>query len=56
MSDSRWCAECREEQPFEVPPCEDGHDDCPDLACAVCGHAVVVGLLLAPDEVLVQAA
>jgi hypothetical protein len=26
---------------FEVPPCEDGHDDCPELICTGCGTAVV---------------
>jgi hypothetical protein len=26
---------------FEIPPCEDGHDDCPELVCTGCGLAVV---------------
>ncbi|HVM26879.1 MAG TPA: hypothetical protein VM433_04310 [Mycobacteriales bacterium] len=40
----RWCAGCRAEQMFELPPCEDGHgDDCPDLACVECGSAIVLG-------------
>ena len=43
----RWCGSCRAEQPFELPPCEDGHGlDCPDLACVGCGAAVVVGVVL----------
>jgi hypothetical protein len=47
----RWCAECRAEQLFEVPPCADGHgSDCPDLACTGCGSAVVVGTVLAVVE------
>ena len=51
----RWCAPCEGEQVFEVPPCEDGHgQDCLDLACVECGHAIVVGVLLAGDEVLVE--
>ena len=51
----RWCVACRDEMVFEVPPCEDGHgEDCLDLACAECGHAIVVGVLLADDEVLVH--
>jgi hypothetical protein len=25
-----------------VPPCEDGHDDCPELVCTGCGGAVVL--------------
>ena len=45
--DVRWCAECADERPFEVPPCEDGHGlDCLDLACVDCGHAIVVGVLV----------
>lgn len=53
----RWCAACRTESAFQMPPCDDGHGaDCPDLACVVCGHAVVIGVLLVDDVVLVQAA
>ena len=53
--DVRWCAECSDERPFEVPPCEDGHgEDCLDLSCAECGHAIVVGVLLADHEVLLE--
>ena len=45
MHATRWCAGCRDERVFEVPPCEDGHGlDCLDLACVECGHAVVVGI------------
>ena len=41
----RWCADCRAEQLFEVPPCSDGHDaGCPDLACTTCGAAAVLGI------------
>ncbi len=53
----RWCAPCGSEQPFEVPPCEDGHgEDCLDLACMECGHALVVGVQLPgrPAEVLLD--
>lgn len=51
----RWCVECAAEQSFEVPPCEDGHgEDCLDLACSACGHAIVVGVLVADDEVLLE--
>ena len=43
--DLRWCSECKDERPFEVPPCEDGHGlDCLDLACVDCGAAVVTGI------------
>ena len=51
----RWCSPCGSEQLFEVPPCEDGHgEDCLDLACAQCGAAVVVGVLLASAPVLAE--
>jgi hypothetical protein len=55
----RWCGDCGDERVFEVPPCEDGHGpDCLDLACVDCGAAVVVGVLMADDAVVltVQAA
>ena len=54
----RWCSPCGGEQLFEVPPCEDGHgEDCLDLSCVECGHAVVVGLYEAGDVLIeVQAA
>lgn len=51
----RWCADCGDERRFEVPPCDDGHgEDCLDLACVECGHAIVVGVLVADGEVLVE--
>ena len=53
--DVRWCAGCEGESAFEVPPCEDGHGgDCIDLACVECGHALVLGLLMSDDVVLVE--
>jgi len=49
--DLRWCPECADERPFEVPPCEDGHGaDCLDLACLDCGFAVVVGVLVTDED------
>ena len=36
------CATCDSEMIFEVPPCEDGHDDCPELVCTRCGAAEVL--------------
>ena len=51
----RWCSPCGDETFFELPPCEDGHgEDCLDLACAECGSAVTVGLLLTPSEVIIE--
>jgi len=36
------CAVCDGDMLFEAPPCEDGHDDCPELVCTRCGVAEVV--------------
>jgi hypothetical protein len=36
------CAICNGDMLFEVPPCADGHDDCPELVCTRCGMAEVV--------------
>jgi hypothetical protein len=36
------CVICDGDMLFEVPPCEDGHDDCPELVCTRCGAAEVV--------------
>jgi hypothetical protein len=42
----RPCPSCGEERAFETPPCADGHgQDCAELACAVCGAALVAGPL-----------
>ena len=55
--DLRWCAECADERPFEVPPCEEGHGaDCLDLACVDCGAAIVVGVLVTDEVVVVELA
>jgi hypothetical protein len=55
--DVRWCAECRDERPFETPPCEDGHGlDCVDLACVDCGFAIVVGVLVDERVVVLELA
>lgn len=51
-TEMRFCPECADERPFEVPPCEDGHGaDCLDLACDDCGFAIVVGVLVVDDSV-----
>ena len=36
------CAICNGDMTFEVPPCPDGHDACPELVCTRCGAAEVV--------------
>lgn len=38
------CPECRDESPFEQPPCEDEHGgDCPEWFCVSCGFAMFAG-------------
>jgi hypothetical protein len=37
-----YCPSCGHDAPVETPPCVDGHDDCPDRACLMCGAAIVV--------------
>jgi hypothetical protein len=36
------CVICNGDMLFEVPPCVDGHDDCPELVCTRCGAAEVL--------------
>jgi hypothetical protein len=36
------CATCHGEMVFEVPPCQDGHVECPELVCERCGAAEVL--------------
>ena len=36
------CPICDGEMLFEVPPCRDGHEDCPELVCTGCGAAEVL--------------
>ncbi|MEU8818064.1 hypothetical protein [Actinoplanes sp. NPDC048796] len=36
------CVICDGDMMFEVPPCSDGHDDCPEMVCTRCGAAEVV--------------
>lgn len=40
------CASCAAERLFTQPPCLDGHQsgECPEWACADCGHAIIIGL------------
>jgi len=55
VTQTRWCAPCASEQLFEVPPCEDGHgEECLDLCCVRCGHAIVVGVLATDAEVRLE--
>ena len=53
----RFCVSCQDERGFEMPPCEDDHGlDCLDLACVECGHAIVVGHLVADARVVAECA
>ena len=55
LIDFRRCSSFSSKQLFEQPPCEDGHgDDCLDLACVECGHAIVVGIMTSDDLVVVE--
>lgn len=37
------CKTCQGETLFQVPPCDDAHDDdCPELICTGCGAAVLI--------------
>ncbi|MGK5444965.1 hypothetical protein ACSNN7_24490 [Micromonospora sp. URMC 105] len=44
MSDRElYCDTCEGVQPFETPPCVDGHGaDCAELVCIGCGAAVLI--------------
>ena len=42
-TETRWCPSCADHTAFEQPLCEDGHGaDCLDLACTLCGLAIVL--------------
>ncbi len=45
LLENHWCGECRDERLFETPPCVDGHDDCPERICTVCGYAFLVAVI-----------
>ena len=56
QTEIRWCSECADDRRFDSPPCEDGHgENCLDLACAECGHAIVLGHVAVDEPVLVGA-
>lgn len=40
---SDHCATCAGERLFEQPPCQDGHEACPEWACLECGSAILIG-------------
>lgn len=44
----RYCPSCATVVTFEQPPCPDHHDDCPELACTLCGTAMFAGIALDP--------
>ncbi|HET8684203.1 MAG TPA: hypothetical protein VFM54_20365, partial [Micromonosporaceae bacterium] len=53
-----YCEPCGASRPFEQPPCGDDHgpectgQECAELACVVCGHALLVGpvRLISPGQ------
>jgi hypothetical protein len=36
-----FCPGCSTDRPFEQPPCDEHGGDCPELACVVCGWALI---------------
>ncbi|MEV4197687.1 hypothetical protein [Micromonospora globbae] len=43
------CDVCEGVQPFEAPPCADGHGaDCPELICTRCGTALLIATFAFP--------
>ena len=44
------CKDCDAIVLFVVPECEDGHDDCGDLMCVMCGAALTFGGMLLQHE------
>jgi hypothetical protein len=54
---TRHCPTCAQEQLFEQPPCSDGHTDCPEWMCVVCGFALFIGVLdpVTPSQVVAAA-
>ncbi|MFI7549754.1 hypothetical protein ACIBQ2_08395 [Micromonospora sediminimaris] len=45
------CETCGSIQPFEAPPCVDGHGaDCPERACTGCGAAIITVFVLSPPR------
>jgi len=39
--DDVYCPGCATELPFETPPCDEHGADCPELACVICGWALI---------------
>jgi hypothetical protein len=44
----QYCPTCAADQMVEIPPCVDGHLDCGDRACTVCGSALSCAVVLSP--------
>lgn len=47
----RYCPSCAAVVKFEQPPCPDDHEECPELACTLCGAAVFAGIAPEPAPV-----
>lgn len=52
----RFCPSCATVVAFEQPPCPDGHDECPDQACTLCGTALFTGVVCLGSRSRQQAA
>ncbi len=37
------CASCDAERQFTQPPCDEGHEVCPEWSCVNCGSALFFG-------------
>ncbi|HEY6423698.1 MAG TPA: hypothetical protein VIY28_10725 [Pseudonocardiaceae bacterium] len=51
----RHCPACATLEPFEQPPCFDGHGaGCPEWLCLTCGAALLIDMPVEPSEQLVR--
>lgn len=46
----QYCPSCAALVACEQPPCQDGHDDCPEWVCTLCGAAFLAGVLDPPHD------
>jgi hypothetical protein len=51
-----YCPDCAALEPFEQPPCFDGHGaDCPEWLCLTCGTALLIDMPVSPQRPLHRA-
>lgn len=46
----QYCPSCAAIVACEQPPCPDGHDECPEWICTLCGTALLAGVLDPCDD------